>query len=98
MTLGSCSFFVLGLRKASWRRWHSVQWGRFLHHSNKGKNGQKMMKWPLGDVITEKGLSGENTDGAGRAHHVTLKKKLKNSTSGGLGHFSSYSIPDTLGF
>lgn len=68
--------------------------------ATRGKDGEKMMKWPFRNVIKEKNLSGESIDQKGRAHHVTLKDKLKQSTGHGLEQYSSfaYSIPDTLGF
>lgn len=68
--------------------------------ATRGKDGKKMRKWPIRDVIKEKNLSGESVDGKGRAHHVSLKDKLKQSTGHGLEQYSSlaYGISDTLGF
>lgn len=45
--------------------------------ATRGKDGEKMMEWPLGDV-TKKNLSGERIDGRGRAHRVTRKDRLNN--------------------
>lgn len=63
----------------------------FCTIETRGKDREKRMKWPLGEVVKEEGLLGESIDGGGRAHHITLKDRLKNSTGGGLGHYSSIS-------
>lgn len=40
--------------------------------ATRGKDGEKMMEWPLGDGI-KKSQSGESADGRGRAYHALTR-------------------------